>query len=172
MVFVHSNSNIWSASVLVVLHTVSCNTWLHYDTECITLVCSYKMAYHIDKLFVNSSISPSSTSGIYQSLLFSWQIRKTYEDFGIRSRYLRQGLLITSHSKLWDVITYTCLRYLLLTPKSTYVDICIHWLQSPDVVLRCCMTYGLVQWGSLNSQYNKGTKRFLVFCNSEKMDVL
>ena len=44
----------------------------------------------------------------------------TYEDFGARSRYLRQGKVITSHSLLWDVITYTCLRYLLLAPKSPY----------------------------------------------------
>ena len=44
----------------------------------------------------------------------------TYEDFGAKSRYLRQGSVIKSHSKLWDVITYPCLRYLLLTPKSSY----------------------------------------------------
>ena len=37
-----------------------------------------------------------------------------------RSRYLRHGLVIASHSILWDVITYPCLRYLLLVPKSSY----------------------------------------------------
>ena len=37
-----------------------------------------------------------------------------------RSRYLRQGYVITSCSLLWDVITYPCLRYLLLAPKSWY----------------------------------------------------
>ena len=46
-----------------------------------------------------------------------WSI---YEDFVARSKYLRQGKVITSHSLLWDVITYSCLRYLLLATKSTY----------------------------------------------------
>ena len=45
----------------------------------------------------------------------------TYEDFGARSRYLRHALVITSHSKLWDVITYACLRYLLLVPKCSTI---------------------------------------------------
>ena len=43
-----------------------------------------------------------------------------YEDFGARSRYLRQGYVIASHRILWDAITYPCLRYLLLAPKSSY----------------------------------------------------
>ena len=42
-------------------------------------------------------------------------------DFVARSRSLRQAYIITSHSKLPDVITYPCLRYLLLTPKSSYI---------------------------------------------------
>ena len=44
----------------------------------------------------------------------------THEDFGARSRYLRQGEVTTSHSKLRGVMTYPCLRYPLLAPKSSY----------------------------------------------------
>ena len=46
---------------------------------------------------------------------------RIYEDFDARGRYLRQGYVISSHSLLWDVITYPCLRYLLLATKSSYV---------------------------------------------------
>ena len=41
------------------------------------------------------------------------------KDFYTRSRYLRQGYVIASHSILWDAITYPCLSYLLLATKST-----------------------------------------------------
>ena len=41
-----------------------------------------------------------------------------YENFDARSRYLRQGYVIASHSILWDAFTYPCLRYLLLATKS------------------------------------------------------
>ena len=51
----------------------------------------------------------------------SWRDRKRSQDFGARSRYLRQGYVITSHSKPWDAITYPYLRYLLLTQKSPYM---------------------------------------------------
>ena len=44
----------------------------------------------------------------------------TYVDFGAGSRYLRQGLVIASHRVLWDAITCPCLKYLLLSPKSSY----------------------------------------------------
>ena len=47
---------------------------------------------------------------------FNW----TYEDFDARSRYLWHEYVITSHSILWDVITFTFPRYLLLAPKSSY----------------------------------------------------
>ena len=40
-------------------------------------------------------------------------------DFVVRNRYLMQGKVITSHSKLRGVITYPCLRYLLLATKSS-----------------------------------------------------
>ena len=39
------------------------------------------------------------------------------EDFGARSRYLGHASVITSLYVLWDVITYTCPRYLLLAPR-------------------------------------------------------
>ena len=54
----------------------------------------------------------------YQILL---QTVAIYEDFGARSRYLRQGWVIASHSTSWDAIINLCLRYLLLAPKSSYM---------------------------------------------------
>ena len=44
-----------------------------------------------------------------------------YEEFGSISRYIRQGLITTSHRKLWDEITRQCLTYLLLAPNSSYL---------------------------------------------------
>ena len=41
------------------------------------------------------------------------------EDFGVRSRYLRQGQVIASRSNLWDAITYPCLRYLIILAWDT-----------------------------------------------------
>ena len=47
---------------------------------------------------------------------------QVYEDFGARSRYLRQGWVIASHSILWDAIAMPgTLRHLLMAPKSSYV---------------------------------------------------
>ena len=43
----------------------------------------------------------------------------TYECFVARNRYLGQGRVITSHEKLWDVITSPCHRYQLLAPRSS-----------------------------------------------------
>ena len=64
--------------------------------------------------------------------------RHTSENLAARSRYLRPGWVIASCSLLWDVITYPCLRYLLLPTKSTChgkrdlhqmtLNICIHQL--------------------------------------------
>ena len=59
-----------------------------------------------------------------------------FDDFVVRSRYLRQGKVITSHSKLWDVITYPCLRYLLLATKSSFV--CIY----PKCVVKFRCSHG------------------------------
>ena len=42
-----------------------------------------------------------------------------FEDFCARSKHLRQWWIIASHRILWDAITYPCLRYLFLVPKST-----------------------------------------------------
>ena len=71
------------------------------------------------------------------SLHFLWDV--SYEDFIARSRYLRQGKVIISHSKLWDVITNPCLRYLLLATKSSYV-----WLSNSDVqAIRPGLTHGI-----------------------------
>ena len=35
----------------------------------------------------------------------------------------KAGISNISHSKLWDVITYACLRYLPLAPKSSYATL-------------------------------------------------
>ena len=46
-------------------------------------------------------------------------------NFGARSWYLRHGLLIACHRILrilWDAISYPCLNYLLLAPKSSYQE--------------------------------------------------
>ena len=50
------------------------------------------------------------------------------------SRYLRQWQVITSHSKLWSVITYHCLRCLLLASKSSY-DVKERWHQLVEVMV-------------------------------------
>ena len=52
-------------------------------------------------------------TGIYQWLKI--------KDFGARSRYLRQGLVIACQSILSDAITYSCLRCQILTPKSPII---------------------------------------------------
>ena len=57
---------------------------------------------------------------VLSNFQYDWFHAIWYEDFVARSKYLRQGWVITSHSLLWDVITYPCLRYLLLATKSTY----------------------------------------------------
>ena len=63
-------------------------------------------------------LHPSSV--MRRTVLYKWllQYRRWNEDFGNRSRHLRQGYVIAYHSILWDVITYPCLRYLFLVPKS------------------------------------------------------
>ena len=52
--------------------------------------------------------------------VFSVPSHRWIEDFVARSRYPGQRKVITSHCKLCDVITYPCLRYLLLATKSQY----------------------------------------------------
>ena len=41
------------------------------------------------------------------------------EAFGARGRHLRHGQVIASHIILWDVITYPCLKYLVLASVSS-----------------------------------------------------
>ena len=50
-----------------------------------------------------------------------WNGNGSFEDFGASGSYLRQGQVIASHSILWDAITYPCLRYPLLAPKSSFL---------------------------------------------------
>ena len=48
--------------------------------------------------------------------------------WGTRSSFLRQGQVIISHSLPWDAITYPCLRYLFLSPKSScIIEMGHHW---------------------------------------------
>ena len=53
-----------------------------------------------------------------------------YEDFGARSRYLKQVKVITAHRILWGSITYPYLRYLLVAPKSPYIYIQISQIEA------------------------------------------
>ena len=65
-------------------------------------------------------------------------IHGMYEDFGPRSRYLKQGLLIASHIVLWDAINYPCMRYLIQAPTSSFyhsiLGIWSFWLYN---LMRC-----------------------------------
>ena len=45
------------------------------------------------------------------------------DDFCARGKYLGYGWMIAPHSKLSDVITYLCPIYLLLAPKSPYINV-------------------------------------------------
>ena len=48
------------------------------------------------------------------------ECKPLYKDFVARSRHLRHGWVIASHRIPWAVITYPCLRCLILTTKSLY----------------------------------------------------
>ena len=56
------------------------------------------------------------------SLMLHMCPNRSYQDFGARSRYIRQGSLNASHSILRDAIAYTCTGYQLLVPTSLYVN--------------------------------------------------
>ena len=47
---------------------------------------------------------------------------RIYDDFGARSKYLRQVKVIAYHSLPWGAINFAWLKYLLLVPKSSYVN--------------------------------------------------
>ena len=85
---------------------------------------------HVDKMDRCNSWSSSKLSLpirervlLTLNLLNFWKITWIYKDFSARSRHLRQGYLIAPHSILRDAIAYTCLRYLLMAPKSSYICI-------------------------------------------------
>ena len=63
------------------------------------------------------------------------------EDSVASSRYLRQGWVITSHSKLRDVITYPCLNYLFLATRSSIV--CIPCMPCLDAFLENKLPYNV-----------------------------
>ena len=60
-----------------------------------------------------------------------------FVDFGARSKYLRQGYVITSHSLLWDVMTYPV------------CDICFY-RQSPRIYKFCSMVASFKWSPSMN----------------------
>ena len=65
---------------------------------------------------------------LFYIFLFIFEFKNSfhiYEDFVAKNRYLRQWYVITFHNKLWDVINYPCLRYLLLATKSSYICVCV-----------------------------------------------
>ena len=53
------------------------------------------------------------TLNIWRPITFHDALNSLYDYFAARNRCVRQRLVITSHSLLWDVITYACPRYLL-----------------------------------------------------------
>ena len=54
-----------------------------------------------------------------------------FVDFVARSRYLRQGWVIASHSILWDAITHPCLRNPLLATKFSFILCCQFHIMLP-----------------------------------------
>ena len=80
---------------------------------------------------------PVADHGMASSLSLVTCLAYTYVDFVARNRYLRQGLVITPLSKLRDVITNPCLRYLLMATKSS--NVCVSSV-GPCCACRCCAT--------------------------------
>ena len=78
--------------------------------------------------------------------------RSLYGDFNARSRY---------RSLLWDVITYLCLRYLLLAPKSSYLS----YLTKADdfAITKRNKTKRWVYFGLRSKLFNKDDPRPDVF---------
>ena len=77
------------------------------------------------------------SSAVWSSKSTNWKV--VYDNFGARSRHLGHTLVNTSHSTPWEVITYPCLIYLLLKPKSTLIPILfilISWRLKPFVYFK------------------------------------
>ena len=82
---------------------------------------------------------------------------------GCWSKYLGHGWVITSHSILWDVITYPCPRYLLLALKSSDVNWFMisfgnvaktgKWYQTGQKLQLCTRLALLMQW-PINKDFN------------------
>ena len=100
-------------------------------------------------IFIRTSAFEYAFWEMWVKTSISWPM--PIEDFGARSRYLRQGYVITSHIILWIAISYHCLRFLFLAPKSPimiaddtilYV-FCNEWNRavnkwSPNYTMRLC----------------------------------
>ena len=73
-----------------------------------------------------------------------------YGDFVARGRYLEHGPVITSHSILWDVITYPCPKFLPLVPKSScfviVLQIWSHVSDKNNMYRSCVMRQKPVIW--------------------------
>ena len=107
-----------------------------YDISRIYIKYFHNNLTHIVLFSCHAICIISHTKIMYCFVVFYHQILMTsIEDSGARNRYLRQGEVIIFHNKLWDVITYPCLRYLLLAPNflnDVFTHICYglfhcHW---------------------------------------------
>ena len=74
-------------------------------------------------------LQAASNSFSFIEILFLY----THEDFAVRSKHLQHEWLITSNSILCDVITYTCPKYMLLTPISSYYSVWCNYLYMPQI---------------------------------------
>ena len=64
---------------------------------------------------MNSACTLTETQYMILSKCVLW-----YEDFGVRSMYMRHGYVIMSHISVQNLITYPCHMFLLLVLKSSY----------------------------------------------------
>ena len=98
-------------------------------------------------VFVCQTIAVNEAPGIIFNRVNSFPRSATYQDFGTRGMYLRREWVITSHSKLRDVITYPCLKDLLLASTSTKIR---HWTGSASIYTMTCRisapSHYLDQW--------------------------
>ena len=86
-----------------------------YTPNHITFAMNYYIFTHILASLHAARLQPMAENLTYVTYsLLGYDLVKPKVDFAARSRYLRQWWVITPHSKLRDVITYPCLRYLLL----------------------------------------------------------
>ena len=98
----------------------------------------------------NQQISYEKYAWLSTFHLFWWTVSyaKWYWYIWELRHGLASGFVIVSHRILWDAITYPCLRYLLLAPKSLSYTFTEHLKKSahclPFLVFSCCLASGFV----------------------------